>query len=96
MAAVSPKELRQLVNRLEAEAGARPWLYKARVVALALLGYGYLLLILALSMGLPVVFVLGLFTAGRAFFIQLVLKLGIPLLAQRCSCGHSGCESPRL
>jgi hypothetical protein len=78
MAAVSPKELRQLVNRLEAEAVSRPWLYKARVVALALLGYGYLLLILALSVGLPLVLVLGLFTGARAVFIQLVLKLGIP------------------
>jgi hypothetical protein len=49
MAAVSPKELRQLVNRLEAEAASGPWLYKLRVVALALLGYAYLLLILAFS-----------------------------------------------
>jgi hypothetical protein len=79
--AVSPKEFRQLVNRLEAEAASRPWLYKACVVALALLGYGYLLLILTLSVGLPLVFVLGLFTGARAVFIQLVLKLGIPLLA---------------
>jgi hypothetical protein len=80
MAAVSPKELRQLVNRLEAEAASRPGLYKLRVVALALLGYGYLLLILVLSLGLPIVFVAGLFTRARAVFIQLVLKLGIPLL----------------
>lgn len=50
MAAVSPKELRQLVSRLEAEAASRPWLYKIRVFTLALLGYGYLLLILALSL----------------------------------------------
>jgi hypothetical protein len=38
MAMVSPKELRQLVNRLEAEAASHPWLYKMRVLALALLG----------------------------------------------------------
>ncbi len=81
MVAVSPKELRQLVSRFEAEAASHPWLYKARVVALALLGYGYLLLILAFSVGLPVLFILGLFTSATAVFIQLVLKLGIPLLA---------------
>src|SRR5438128_12200258 len=81
MAAVSPKELSELVNRLEAEAASRPWLYKARVVALALLGYACLLLILVLSIGLPILFVIGLFTGPRAVFIQLVLKLGIPLLA---------------
>jgi hypothetical protein len=43
MAAVSPKELRQLVKRLEAEAASRPWLYKLRVLGLALLGYAYML-----------------------------------------------------
>ena len=78
---MSQKELRQLVVRLEADAASRPWRYKARVVALALLGYAYLLLILVLSVGLPVVFVLGLFTSATAVFIQLVLKLGIPLFA---------------
>jgi hypothetical protein len=31
-------------------------------------------------MGLPVLFVIGLFTSARAVFIQLVLKLAIPLL----------------
>jgi hypothetical protein len=63
------------------EAASRPWLYKPRAVALALLGYAYLLVILALSIGLPFVFVYGLFTIVRAVFIQLVLKLAIPLLA---------------
>jgi hypothetical protein len=81
MASVSPKELRQLVSRLESEAASRPWLYKARVVGLALLGYAYLLLILVLSIDLPILFVVGLFTSARAVFIQLVLKLAIPLLA---------------
>ena len=46
-----------------------------------LLGYGYLLLILSFSVGLPVLFILGLFTSATAVFIQLVLKLGIPLFA---------------
>ena len=46
-----------------------------------LLGYAYLLLILAFSVGLPVLFILGLFTGATAVFIQLVLKLGIPLFA---------------
>jgi hypothetical protein len=79
--AVSPKELRQLVNRLEAEAASRPWLYKLRVLGLALVGYAYLFFIFVLSVGLPVLFVLGLFTAGRVLFIQALLKLAVPLLA---------------
>jgi hypothetical protein len=77
----SPTELRQLVNRLEAEAASRPWLYKLRVLGLALVGYAYLFLIFVLSVGLPVLFVLGLFTAGRVLFIQALLKLAVPLLA---------------
>jgi hypothetical protein len=45
MAGVSPKELRQIVNRLEIEAASRPWLYKFRVIAFV--GYAYLFLILS-------------------------------------------------
>ena len=81
MAAVSPKELRQLVNRLEAEAASRPWLYKLPVLGLALVSYAYLFLIFVLSLGLPVLVVLGLFTGGRVLFIQALLKLAVPLLA---------------
>ena len=81
MASVSPKELRQLVNRLEAEAVSRPWLYELPVLGLALVGYAYLFLIFVLSVGLPVLFVLGLFTGGRVLFIQALLKLAVPLLA---------------
>jgi len=63
---------RALVQRLEPGAAARPGLYKARVAALAALGYGYLLGMLVLLTATSVI----LIVAGRG----LGVKAAIPLL----------------
>lgn len=71
-----------LVRKLEKSAAANPGLYKARVVALTALGYGYILLIagglLLLTLLVGALMVIGL-ANGRAGSLQL-LKLEIPLL----------------
>lgn len=63
---------RALVERLEPGATARPALYRARVAALAVLGYGYVLGMLVLLTATSVVLVV----AGRG----LGVKAAIPLL----------------
>ena len=63
----------------------------------ALLGYAYLLLILVLSIGLPILFILGLFHQrdGRVHSAHPEARLSRSSPWQRCSCGRSGCGSPR-
>lgn len=69
---------KQLVSRLETESAAAPGAYRAKVAALALLGFGILALLFA-SVGLGLVVLAGiavalLFSGGGA--IILLLKLG--------------------
>ena len=69
-------EFSALVARLEQTSAANPKAYKARVVALGLLGYGYVLLIVLLSLVLTlVVLAIGIKSPVVAF------KIGLPLLA---------------
>lgn len=69
-------EFSELVTRLEQTSAAHPKAYKTKVLALGLLGYGYVLLIVLLSLVLTlVVLAIGIKSPVVA------LKLGLPLLA---------------
>ncbi len=67
----------ELVHRLEAAAGQRPAAYKLRVLLLALLGYGYVLGLLALAV---VLIVLGILAVIGGGINAAILKLEIVLL----------------
>lgn len=69
-------EFSELVARLEQRVAANPRAYKTQVLALGVLGYGYVLLLVLLSVALTlVIFAIGLESPLVA------LKLGVPLLA---------------
>ncbi len=60
------RRCRALVERLVADATAAPRAYRTRVALLAGLGYGVLLLLLAVAVGLPVGIAVGLLATGRS------------------------------
>lgn len=66
-----------LVKRLEQEAVQHPKRYKLKVLGLAVLGYGYVFLILGLLLGLTALLVYGI-TFGHAWL--LLKKLALPLI----------------
>lgn len=75
--AMTNEQFETLVGRLEKEAEANASQYKARVLGLALLGYGYIFLVLAVFIGA---------TAGITYFLAEgrhwfpLIKFGLPLL----------------
>lgn len=64
------EEFEKLVHRLEVYARAHPALYKVRVAALAALGYGYILLVLSLSLGALLLLV------SKGYINFLTIKIG--------------------
>jgi Zn-dependent protease with chaperone function len=73
---MTPVAFRELVHQLELRAGARPAAYKARVAALAALGYGYVFGMLGLLLVVAGMIVFGAVAAKNL----LIVKALIPLL----------------
>jgi Zn-dependent protease with chaperone function len=69
------EEFSALVSRLEQQSRARPGWYKARVALLAILGYGYVGIVLALLLALSAVVI-----ASAVYLKALAVKIAIPIL----------------
>src|SRR5437762_6106706 len=76
---MDPQRYDALVTRLEAYAAASPDAYRRRVLLLALLGYAYLLVVLALILAAVGLLVWLLFTVQTGLG-YIFAKLGFPLL----------------
>src|SRR5262245_49589140 len=71
------EEFEELVGKLEADAKARPQLYKVRVLFLSLLGYAYIgFVLIALLAGVALV----IFAAASISSLALAGKLVVPLI----------------
>ena len=75
------REFEQLVARLEAQALRRPWLYKMRVLALALLGYGYIAFMLVGLLLTSVISVVALKALGAKLALGLLVLMWMVLKA---------------
>lgn len=69
------EEFSALVSRLEQQSRERPGWYKARVTLLAILGYGYVGIMLALLLALTAVVI-----ASAVYLKALAVKIAIPIL----------------
>jgi Zn-dependent protease with chaperone function len=83
---MNPVQFSHLVQKLEVFAKEQPSAYKFRVRLLALLGYGYIFLVLGLIIAGSVVFIpklfdlLGQVRNGRAMLLILLFGIGTPLV----------------
>lgn len=74
------EQLESLIRRLETHAAKSPTLYQLKVGLLALLGYGYIGIVLLGTFGSSVGLILLAVLMPKTGTIQLALKLGLPLL----------------
>src|SRR5208282_1044754 len=73
------RDFELLVERIERGARARPGMYKVRVLGLAMLGYGFLAVVVAILAALGVGAVLA-FRHAPALAVKLVIVIGAFLL----------------